>query len=147
MAIAALSLRISLTNAFVYANWADAMSYAEGARRVLRRSLAVQRHATVWAIPARDAAIMGHGFVYPPSGAYVLAPFTLDEPFFYFWNALSYVVVIWIVLLMVRREVGRRLSVPMAFAVGAMAVIAFQVGLPGAEDWIRLTGRLSSPPQ
>ena len=30
MAIAALSLRISLTNAFVYANWADAESYALG---------------------------------------------------------------------------------------------------------------------
>ncbi len=34
MAIAALSLRISLTNAFVYANWADAESYALGAGRV-----------------------------------------------------------------------------------------------------------------
>jgi hypothetical protein len=68
------------------------------------------------------------GFVYPPSGAYLLLPFTLGEAFWYVWNALSIVVLLGIVLLMVRREVGR-LSVPMALAAAAVAATAFQVGI------------------
>ncbi len=127
MAIGALSLRISLTNAFVYAEWEDAMSYAEGARRVID-GVTPYSDMQLAAPYALDEAIWGLGFVYPPSGAYLLLPFTLGEPFWYAWNALSIVALIGIVLLMVRREVGR-LSMPAAFAVGAVAVTVFQVGI------------------
>jgi hypothetical protein len=127
MGIGALSLRISLTNAFVYAHWADAMSYAEGARRVYAGLTPYS--AMQLAGPYRlDDVIVGLGFVYPPSGAYLLLPFTIGEAFWYAWNALSIVVLIGIVLLVVRRELGR-LSIPMAFAVGTVAVTVFQVGI------------------
>lgn len=127
MAIGALSLRISLTNAFLYANWVDAISYAEGARRVYA-SMTPYSEMQLAGPYALDEVIVGQGFVYPPSGAYLLLPFTLGEPFFLAWNALSIVALIGIVLLMVRREAGR-LSGPMAFAVGAVAVTMFQVGI------------------
>ena len=54
-----------------------------------------------------EDAANGLGFVYPPSGAYLLWPFTLGEAFWYAWNVVSIVAVIGIVLLMVHREVGR----------------------------------------
>jgi hypothetical protein len=127
MGIGALSLRISLTNAFLYVEWADAISYAEGARRVYAGTTPYTAMQLAGPYPL-DAAIFGLGFVYPPSGAYLLAPFTLGEPFFYVWNALSFVVVIGIVLLMVRREIGR-MSVAMALAVLAITATALQVGL------------------
>ncbi|MEK6191327.1 MAG: hypothetical protein AABM41_03260 [Chloroflexota bacterium] len=131
MAVGALSLRISLTNAFVFAKWADAISYAEGARRAYAGMTPYTEMQLSGPYPL-DAAILGHGFVYPPSGAYLLMPFTLGEPFFYAWNALSFVGVIGIVLLMVRREVGR-MSGTMALAVGAVAATAFQVGFSDLE--------------
>jgi hypothetical protein len=126
MAIGALSLRISITNALVYVEWADAISYAEGARRVYAGLTPYTDMQLAGPYPL-DAAIYGLGFVYPPSGAYLLAPFTLGEPFFYLWVVLSFVAVIGIVLLMVRREVGR-MSTAMAFAVVAITATAFQVG-------------------
>lgn len=125
MAIGALSLRISITNAFVYVEWADAISYAEGARRVYAGMTPYTDMQLSGPYPL-DAAIYGQGFVYPPSGAYLLAPFTLGEPFFYVWVALSFVVVIGIVLLMVRREVGR-MSAALGLAVVAITATAFQV--------------------
>jgi hypothetical protein len=127
MAIGAVSLRISLTNAFLYANWVDAISYAAGAQRVYASTspYTAMQLAGPYAL---DEVIVGFGFVYPPSGAYLLLPFVLGEPFWYAWNALSIVALIGIVLLIVRRELGR-LSVPMAFAVGAVAVTVFQVGI------------------
>jgi Glycosyltransferase family 87 len=127
MALGALSLRISLTNAFLYAHWADAKSYAEGARRVYASLTPYSEVQLGGPYPLDDVA-HGFGFVYPPSGAYLLVPFTLEEPFWYVWNALSIVAVVGVVLLIVSRELGR-LSVPMAFAVGAVAVTLFQPGL------------------
>lgn len=127
MAVGALSLRISLTNAFLYANWVDAISYAEGARRVYA-GLSPYSEMQLAGPYALDEVIAGLGFVYPPTGGYLLLPFALGEPFWYAWNALSIVALIGIVLLMVRREIGR-LSVITAFAAGAVAVTAFQVGI------------------
>jgi hypothetical protein len=127
MAIGALSLRISLTNAFVFAQWEDATSYAEGARRVYASVTPYSDMQLAGPYPLDDV-ILGQGFVYPPSGAYLLVPFTLGEPFWYVWNALSIITLIGIVLLMVRKELGG-LTVPMAFAVAAVAATAFQIGI------------------
>jgi hypothetical protein len=136
LAVAALSLRISLTNAFVYVNWADARSYAEGARRVFAAVSPYSEMQLAGPYPI-DHASFGLGFVYPPSGAYLLAPFTIGEPFWYLWNALSFVALIGVVLLMVRRELGG-LSLTASVAVAALGVTLFQPGLTDLE-----TGYLS----
>ena len=127
MAVGTLSLRISLTNAFFYVNWVDAISYAEGARHAYT-SMSPYSEIQLAGPYALDEIIAGLGFVYPPSGAYLLLPFALGEGFWYVWNVLSIVALIGIVLLMVRREVGH-LTVLMTLAVGAIAVTAFQVGI------------------
>jgi hypothetical protein len=86
---------------------------------------------------ALDEAIWGFGFVYPPTAAYLLAPFTLGPPFWYAWNVASIFALVGIVLLMVRREAGH-LSVRSGLVVGALAVVAFQVGITDLR-----TGHLS----
>jgi hypothetical protein len=125
--VGALSLRISLTNAFFYNNWADSLSYAEGARRIYGSVSPYSETQLAGPYPI-DHASFGLGFVYPPSGAYLLAPFTLGEPFWLLWNALSFVAVIGVVNLIVRREFGH-LTLAWALASSAAAAVLFQVGL------------------
>jgi hypothetical protein len=127
LAVATLSLRISLTNAFLYVNWADALSYAEGARNASSSMSPYSEMQLAGPYPI-DHASFGLGFVYPPSGAYLLAPFMLGEPLWYLWNALSYAALLGVVALIVRQELGR-LNVPVAVATGAATVVVFQVGL------------------
>lgn len=136
LAVGALSLRIVLVNAFAYVNWADAMSYAEGARRVYAGLSPYSEMQLSGPYPL-DYASFGFGFVYPPSGGYLLAPFALGEAFWYAWNAASIAAVLTIVVLIVRRELGSP-SVPVALAAGAIGVTIFQPGLTDLE-----TGYLS----
>jgi hypothetical protein len=129
VAVGALALRIVLVNAFAYVNWADALTYAEGARRILGGSSPYSEMQLAGPYPL-DHASFGLGFVYPPSGAYLLAPFVVGEPFWYAWNALSLVALCGIVLLIVSREFGRlTLAASVVVVAGTVAVF-----LPGLTD-------------
>jgi hypothetical protein len=101
----ALALFNVLLNAFGLANWADALTYAEGARRIYAGSSPYGAFQLSGPYPL-DAAAYGEGFVYPPTGAYLLAPFVLGEPFWILWNILSIAAVIGVFTLVVRRELG-----------------------------------------
>jgi hypothetical protein len=129
VALGALSLRVALTNAFLYVNWGDALTYAEGARRIYAGVTPYSDMQLAGPYPLDDASF-GFGFVYPPSGAYLLGPFMLGEPFWYLWNALSFVAVVGVVVLIVRRELGS-LS-----RVGVLATVAAGVTVlqPGLTD-------------
>jgi hypothetical protein len=127
MALGALSLRIALTNAILYVNWGDALTYAEGARRVYAGVTPYSDMQLAGPYPLDDASF-GFGFVYPPSGAYLLGPFVLGEPFWYLWNAMSIVAVFGVVVLIVRREVGGLTGVGVVATVAAAATV-LQPGL------------------
>jgi hypothetical protein len=136
VALGALSLRIVVVNAFLYVNWADALTYAEGARRVYGGVSPYTAMQLSGPYPLDDASF-GFGFVYPPSGAYLLAPFMAGEVFWFAWNAASVVAVVAVVVLIVRREVGH-LSIAGTVAVTALAFTLLQPGLTDLE-----TGYLS----
>jgi hypothetical protein len=116
-----------MTNAFLYVNWGDALSYAEGARRIYSGLTPYSPMQLAGPYPLDDASF-GFGFVYPPTGAYLLGPFMLEEPFWYLWNALSFLAVVGVLWLIVRRELGG-LSWLGAIATAAIAVIVLQPGL------------------
>ncbi len=119
--LAFLAASVSLfAEEFTVSGWADALSYAEGSGRIWGGTSpysAMQLAGPYWL----DAAAWGRGFVYPPSGALLLVPFTLGEAFFYAWNLLSIAALVAVVLLIVRRELGR-LPFPAALGIAAVAL-------------------------
>jgi hypothetical protein len=127
LVVGVFSLRIVLVNAFLYVLWADALSYAEGARHVFAGTTPYSAMQLTGPYFLDDASF-GLGFVYPPTGAYLLAPFLFGEPFWYVWNALSLAAVVGVVLLIVRQELGR-LTAVVAIATAALAVTLLQPGL------------------
>lgn len=112
---------------FSAATWADALSYAEGSSRFWG-GMSPYTDMQLEGLYYLDAAAWGRGFVYPPSGALPLVPFTLGEAFFYAWNALSIAALVAVVLLIVRREFGH---LPLPVALGVAAVTLLHPGMAG----------------
>jgi hypothetical protein len=118
LVVGVLALALTLVNVFVVSNWADAMTYAEGARRIFAGISPYSAFQLTGPYPL-DAAAYGEGFVYPPTGAYLLVPFVLGEPFWIMWNVVSIVATIGVFVLLVRRELG---GLTPAWTLGAAAV-------------------------
>jgi Glycosyltransferase family 87 len=87
----------------VYADQVDLQTYVAGTRRLFGDAALYPAWETGQPFPFWTAA-GGDGYVYPPTGAFVLAPLALGSALWVPWNAGGIVAYILVGLLIVRRE-------------------------------------------
>jgi hypothetical protein len=122
----AIAMARLFDEAFLLPDWYDLRTYAAGSARLLHGEALYPD----WQLAGRyviSDVPAGHGYVYPPTAALLLAPLQASPSVWLVWIAISLMTYLGVAWMIIRRELGIR---PMGIAV----LLALLVAHPGLHS-------------